>query len=562
MLGHGLIYPVPEAVALRHWEPRDQGTAPLRLYYCLMNADTRSVTELVDLCSTSNDSSSTSVTATPYVGHRRRNLRRAGNAAQPPVERVRRETPPAAEWKAPVIVDFDSSEAEDVSVQNKKPQRVVEQIIEPNEVFRPEDDFDEVETEESPSTISRKDKSDIPVDSSSEPVGNQNAKEEPNGPVRPFLPTKRVEPLDLDNDIANFFCKASAPSVMKLLEEAEQVQEKTEEDGRAMKKRKFTRNKQALTTKVVESVEDKKADEGPTPITIDEEVVEERPSWAALLEGPIRPSEPRRILPKTPKTTAAPTPAPTAATLNLDVEIDPALKEALQQRSKAAIDETPAVAMSFKIRISSMLTRTDIAPDAAPREPLAFQINTKTSFGQVKQAYCSAKKLSPHNMILTYNDTILYDTVLASGSKLFPEPGSDTLHLRLYDRSIYDLAKAEQQKARADAHTILRQQPAAAGPIDVSAYMMDSVASQSEMASASADGKISIKIQVDRNQSDTFRVSPSDKLEDLLRQYLAKFPETEKTKARFIFDGDSLPMPGTIDDAGLEDGDMIELKLT
>lgn len=38
-------------------------------------------------------------------------------------------------------------------------------------------------------------------------------------------------------------------------------------------------------------------------------------------------------------------------------------------------------------------------------------------------------------------------------------------------------------------------------------------------------------------------------------------PDIEKSKARFIFDGDSLPITGTIADAGLEDGDMVELRL-
>lgn len=534
---------------------------------------------VVDLCGTSDGHVSTSTgssgTSTPYqgdqatvMGHQRRSRRIARTsipeqppAQAPPPKTRRKAQKPEKVWQAPVIIDFSSSDAEasDSSENESEDESEGEEgefSTNGDEGEEQDDDEDTKLESEEDSTVESDNKTDMesgareevtqepsqlykapgadgvseaaqepkvqmkpaPVPALPPPrIFKRNAEEDETCPIKPFVPPKRVNPVDLDNDVASFFCKANAQSVLKLVEEAVQVQAKTEDESRATMKRKFVwqRTKAVPGAEIARRIfsDSETDDEEHLEIRQEPVLVEERPSWAALLGEPAVISPRQRTEPRESLDRRVSAPKPIQASsaepaLCLDVDIDPALREAMERRSKETMDDSPAVAMPFKIHVKAILTEADIAPAAPPRQPLTFTITTKTSFGEVKRSYCTAKKLSPHCMILTYNDTVLYDAVLVAGSKLFPEHGSDTLFLVLYDRAIFQQAKEARERANADTRIILQQQPAASAPFDVSAYMVDSGTAQSDPASASADGKITIKVQIGRNNCESFRIAP------------------------------------------------------
>lgn len=50
-------------------------------------------------------------------------------------------------------------------------------------------------------------------------------------------------------------------------------------------------------------------------------------------------------------------------------------------------------------------------------------------------------------------------------------------------------------------------------------------------------------------------------MKELLDAFAASNPTAALSKARFVFDGDTIPLTSTIEQAGLEDDDQIELRL-
>jgi len=164
-------------------------------------------------------------------------------------------------------------------------------------------------------------------------------------------------------------------------------------------------------------------------------------------------------------------------------------------------------------------------------------------------------------------------------SKIGPEvgDGGKVLHLVLYDRALLDRMNKERAKARADTRSLLTQEPTSPSAdgtthIDISAYMVDrddclsgtgadgSDPSRGDLT-APFDGLMSVKVQAGRNTSQSYRLPPSDTLQSLLNAYAQEFPATDMSRARFIFDGDCLRLNQSLEDAGLEDGDQVELRL-
>ncbi len=377
--------------------------------------------------------------------------------------------------------------------------------------------------------------------------------------------TKRST-MPSDGDPSSFFCRANPEHVIEL------VTKTVAEVESAPKKRRISSGRSPILgaeLKISVDILEEEQKDKENIVVIEDKKDEKREDSTPIPENlvvlddssPIKPftTDPFFSLP--PKVTRPPPvvnkPKPKAQETTLDQDIDPELKQAVRWASRncASGTEVATIDLFYTVSIRERLISQDVVPGAPLKTPLDFRITNKTTFGDLKQSYCKSRKISMFDLVLTYKETILFDSVRVSKSGLEPDSVLNKIELFLYAKPVLEFYKQE-HKRQVAANLELLTAPLTdtqSQSLDVSDLMHDEPTSH-------ADDLLSIKIQVGRTNSEVFKIASDANLSDLLGLYCEKHPEADPFKARFVFDGDVLRMSQSIDDAGLEDDDQLELR--
>lgn len=193
-------------------------------------------------------------------------------------------------------------------------------------------------------------------------------------------------------------------------------------------------------------------------------------------------------------------------------------------------------------------------------KPLSLRIAQQNTFGQVKQAYCANRQKNPQGLVLTFNETPLFDSVTVGASGINPrldEKGCKYVELVIYTREILASVKAEKKKQLESGLEFL---DSPVSNVDVSDLMEDTGAAQG-FADAATGSSMTLTIRFGKGESEVLPVTPDMTLQELLSAFQTRSPDLNLANARFKFDGSTLNLADTIADAELEDEDMLELIL-
>jgi hypothetical protein len=222
---------------------------------------------------------------------------------------------------------------------------------------------------------------------------------------------------------------------------------------------------------------------------------------------------------------------------------------------KAAVEE-PMIARVYEV------FTLDASRNMRQIKPLSLRIAQQNTFGQVKQAYCANRGKNPQGLVLTFNETPLFDSVTVGASGISPrldEKGCKYVELVIYTREILARVKEEKKKQLESGLEFL---DSPVSNVDVSDLMEDTGVAQGSGAATGASGSsMTLSIRFGKGESEILPVTLEMTLQELLSAFQARNSDLDLTKARFKFDGSTLNLSDTIADAELEDEDMLELIL-
>lgn len=237
-------------------------------------------------------------------------------------------------------------------------------------------------------------------------------------------------------------------------------------------------------------------------------------------------------------------------------DIDPALRAAFTARRGPTEAQTRTDKGSLLARIHEVSTLVQ-AQNPAARPATLLSVDATTSFGAIRHTYCAQARRVPSDYVLTYKDARLFDSVALGSSGI--APGTDEHGRAVYELVLFRLSVLKEAREGAKKETMelleMLQRPAP-GPVDVSDLLGACGATGHGPGSP-----MTITIKVSQDSCLAMPVAPSMSFGALLEAYAARCPDVDVSSARLVFDGDALGPEETIEGAGLEDGDMVELRL-
>lgn len=248
---------------------------------------------------------------------------------------------------------------------------------------------------------------------------------------------------------------------------------------------------------------------------------------------------------------AAPVPAPVPEA----DDIDPALRAALLRAEQPAAETD--LETQYTVQVTERVRPDDLKPGARTKEPLQVRISRATTFGDIKATYCATRQTSPVNAVLTFREVPFYDSVLCGSTGIF-DAGA-MVDLVLYEKGVLAQARQLRQSSHVATMELLSRDPGAS--IDASQYMSDAPSAPTTGSTQAAPGTLEIRIRTGAASAEPYRIAPGQTCRELLALYAARHPGAARAQARLVFDGEALLPACTIAEAGLEDGDQVELKL-